>query len=129
MKAKVMVLCASVLVLTACQSGEPESTGGPACDQTMIEGTIDMFLHESNLHITSFDSLSCAPGWAYAQVTVTDNQDAQMQENFLFQVVGQNWVLKSPEIVCGSPTTDGTRSADALVPSELWDSACLTQAD
>jgi hypothetical protein len=129
MKAKVMVLCASLLVLTACQSGQPKSTGGPACDQTMIESTIDMFLHESNLHITSFDSLTCAPGWAYAKVTVTDDQEAQAQENYLFQVVDQNWVLKSPEIVCGSPTVDGDRPIDAQVPAELWDVACLTQAN
>jgi len=129
MKAKVMVLCASLLVLTACQSGEPESTGGPVCNQTMIESTIDMFLHESNLHITSFDALTCAPGWAYAQVTVTDDQDAQAQEKYLFQVVGENWVLKSPEIVCGTPTSDGSRPVDAVVTEELWDTACLTLAN
>jgi hypothetical protein len=129
MKAKVMVLCASVLVLTACQSGKQESTAGPTCDQPTIQGTIEMFLHESNLHVSSFDSLKCSSQWAFARATVTDDQGVSSQEDYIFQVVGENWILKSPEIVCGSPTTDGTRSVDALVPEELWELACLTQAN
>ena len=126
MKAKIMVLFASLFVLVACQSGTPESTSTTACDQSNIQATIDMFLHESNLHVTSFESLNCAPGWAYAKATVTDDQGVATQEAYIFQVVGDNWVLKAPEIVCGSPTADGERPVDAPVPVELWSQACLT---
>jgi hypothetical protein len=129
MNAQVLVSCASLLVLTACQSTTPDSSGGTACDQPTIQGTIDMFLHESNLHVSSFDSLKCAPQWAFAQATVTDDQGVSSQEDYIFQVVGDNWILKAPEIVCGSPTADGTRPVDAQVPEELWDMACLTQAN
>ena len=126
MKAKIVVLCASFLALTACQSTPSEPTGSTACDQSTIQGTIDMFLHESNLHVSSFDSLKCAPDWAYAQATVTDDQGVAAQEDYIFQVVGDNWILKAPEIVCGSPTVDGERPVDALVPAELWPDACLS---
>ncbi len=126
MKAKIMVLFASLFVLTACQSGTPESTSTTACDQPTIQGTIEMFLHESNLHVTSFDSLKCAPDWAYAKATVTDDQGVATHEDYTFQVVGDNWILKAPEIVCGSTTADGERPVDALVPAELWSQACLT---
>jgi hypothetical protein len=126
MKAKIVVLCASFLALTACQSTPSEPTGSTACDQSTIQGTIDMFLHESNMHISSFDSLKCAPSWAYAQATVTDEQGVVVQEEYIFELVGENWVLKAPETVCGTPSTDGERPGDALVPAELWSDLCLT---
>ncbi len=128
MKVKVLAWCAPVVVLAACQAGTPDTASSTACDQPTIQGTIDMFLHESNLHVMSFDSLKCAPGWAYAQATVADDQGVASKEDYVFEVVGDNWILKAPEIVCGSATADGERPVDALVPAELWSDACLTSA-
>lgn len=88
-----------------------------------------MFLHESNLHVTSLNALKCAPNWAYAQATVADEQGVVTQEAYVFQEVEQNWILKAPEGVCGSSNGDGERPTDSLVPEELWSDACASSGN
>lgn len=60
------------------------------------------------------------------QATLTDDAAAKVQESFIFARIGDNWVLKAPEIVCGTPTSDNSRPADAELPEDLWEQTCLT---
>ena len=83
-----------------------------------------MFLHESELHVTSFESLKCSGDWAYAEAAVEDAQGAATNESYLFQRIGVNWVLKAPEGVCGSTSGDGARPIDTEVPQDLWQEGC-----
>ena len=84
-----------------------------------------MFLHESEMHITSFESLKCSGDWAYAKAAVMDAQGAATKETYLFQRTGFNWVLKAPETVCGSATSDVSGPVESEVPHDLWQEACL----
>jgi len=125
MKTKVLALCIPLLFLGACQSATPEQTASTACDQTTMETTIGMFLHESEMEMTSFDSLKCSGDWAYAKASVKDAQGVASNESYLFQRTGDNWVLKAPESVCGSATGDGSKPVDSAIPDDLWQEACL----
>ena len=126
MMVKIFVWCAPLVFLAACSSGSADQPISTACDQPTIENTIDMFLHESEMHITSFESLKCSGDWAYAKAAVMDAQDAATKETYLFQRTGVNWVLKAPETVCGSVTGDGARPVDTEVPADLWSQACTS---
>lgn len=114
-----------VMLLAACQSApEPQATVG--CDDATLSSSIEMFLHESDQHLEGVSGLRCVGAWAFLEASLSGGQDAPSTEQYLFQRVGENWVLKSPEIVCGTPSSDDSRPVDALVPAELWPDACLT---
>ena len=123
---KVFAWCAPLVFLGACQSGSTDQPISTACDQPTIETTINMFLHESEMHITSFESLKCSGDWAYAKAAVMDAQGAATKETYLFQRTGVNWVLKAPETVCGSVGNNGEKPQDTQVPDELWALACAS---
>ncbi|MFA7324119.1 MAG: hypothetical protein WC005_07165 [Candidatus Nanopelagicales bacterium] len=125
MKAWGIAALVPVLALAACQSA-PEPTLGVACDEATLSSTIDMFLHESDQHLLGIEEPKCSGDWALVEASLEDQQRVQTHETYVFERAGDNWVLKAPEIVCGSPTTDGQRPVDALVPEDLWASACLT---
>jgi hypothetical protein len=126
MKTKVLALCVPLIFLGACQSGTPDQASSAVCDQPTMETTIGMFLHESQMEMTSFDSLKCSGDWAYAAASVMDAEGTASNETYLFQRTSGNWVLKAPETVCGSATSDGARPADTEVPVDLWSQACTT---
>ena len=86
---------------------------------------MDAFFHESQTKLDSFDRLDCSGDWALVQATVTEDAGKPASQTFIFARSGQDWILKAPEIVCGSPTADGSRPADAQVPASLWSKACL----
>ena len=86
---------------------------------------MDDFLHESQTRLDSFDALECSGDWALVQATVTEDGGKPGAQTFIFNRNGENWILKAPEIVCGSPTADNSRPADAEVPAALWPKACL----
>ena len=125
MMVKIFAWCAPLVFLAACSSGSADQPISTACDQPTIETTIDMFLHESEMHITSFESLKCSGDWAYAKAAVMDAQGAATKETYLFQRTGLNWVLKAPETVCGSATSDVSGPVESEVPQDLWQEACL----
>jgi hypothetical protein len=126
MMIKVFAWCAPLVFLGACSSGSADQPISTACDQPAIEATIDMFLHESEMHITTFESLKCSGDWAYAKAAVEDAQGAATNESYLFQRTGLNWVLKAPETACGSVANNGEKPQDTQVPDELWALACTS---
>ncbi len=117
---------AGLLLLAGCSSS-PSQPPSSACDQESLEITIETFLHESQSHLDTFDSLQCSGEWALVQATLTDDAAAKVQEPFLFARIGENWVLKAPEVVCGTPTPDNSRPADAELPEDLWEQSCLIE--
>ena len=115
---------AGLLCVAGCQSSSDAPTTA-ACDQASLHTTIETFLHESDAHLDSFDQLNCSGEWAAVQATLTEGADAPAQQVFIFARSGENWILKAPEVVCGSPTADNSRPTDAEIPADLWAEACL----
>jgi hypothetical protein len=82
--------------------------------------------------VASIDSLDCSGDWAFASATLAD-ADASATEGeegmvdvFLLQRDGDIWVLKARETACGTISPGGPMPADAQVPADLWERACLT---
>ncbi len=59
------------------------------------------------------------------QATVTEDAGEPSKQIFIFARSGADWILKAPEIVCGSPTPDGSYPKDAQIPQDLWAQSCL----
>ena len=84
--------------------------------------------------VASIDSLDCSGDWAFATASLADaDADAPASEGaegmvdvFLLQRDGDIWVLKARETACGTVSPGGPRPADAQVPADLWELACLT---
>jgi hypothetical protein len=124
-KARLLVMVTPVMLVAACQSAPaPQSVTG--CDEATLSSSIEMFLHESDQHLVGVAGLRCSGDWAFVHASLQDGQGAAASEPYIFQRVGDNWVLKAPEIVCGTPSADDSRPVDALVPADLWADACLT---
>ena len=119
-----MAASAAVLCLAGCQSA-PDTPPQATCDQASLQSTMDDFFQDSQTHLDSFDKLDCSGDWALVQATVTEDAGKPGAQTFIFVRSGENWILKAPEIVCGSPTADNSRPADAQVPVDLWPKACL----
>ncbi|MDP2014336.1 MAG: hypothetical protein Q8L05_08940 [Actinomycetota bacterium] len=124
MKLMLVAVIAGMLFLAGCQSSS-DSSPLTTCDQASLQTTIETFLHESDAHLDSFDQLKCSGEWAAVQATLTENASQPVQQDFIFARSGENWILKAPEIVCGSPSADNSRPADAEIPEDLWAQACL----
>ena len=100
------------------------------CDQVGIQETITHIVNEAALQFGEFEQLSCSGDWAVATAAI-DGEGGGSQL-FIFQHVGPDWVLKAPELVCGSIGADPSlRPEDAHIPAELWSAACaeLTAAE
>jgi len=124
-KSIAFIVVAAALLLTGCQSSS--QTGATAtCDQASLQSTIETILHESSAHFDSFDQLECSGEWALVNATITEEAAQPVAETFVFERSGENWILKAPEIVCGSATADDSRPADAALPADLWPQVCLT---
>ena len=107
---------------------------GSTCDEASVGDTLGHIVGEARMVVASIDSLDCSGDWAFASATLADaDADAPAQEGtegivdvFLLQRDGDIWVLKARETACGTVSPGGPRPADAQVPADLWERACLT---
>lgn len=134
----------SVLLLAGCSaaSDSGHSSGdesghaasGSACDEASVGDTLGHIVGEARMVVASIDSLDCSGDWAFATASLADaDADAPASEGaegmvdvFLLQRDGDIWVLKARETACGAVSPGGPRPADAQVPADLWELACLT---
>ena len=134
----------SVLLFAGCSaaSDSGHSSGdesghaaiGSACDEASVGDTLGHIVGEARMVVASIDSLDCSGDWAFASATLADaDADASATEGeegmvdvFLLQRDGDIWVLKARETACGTISPGGPMPADAQVPAELWERACLT---
>ncbi|CAB4754613.1 MAG: hypothetical protein F2702_05035 [Actinobacteria bacterium] len=112
------------------ESGHAAS--GSACDEASVGDTLGHIVGEARMVVASIDSLDCSGDWAFASATLAD-ADASATEGeegmvdvFLLQRDGDIWVLKARETACGTISPGGPMPADAQVPADLWELACLT---
>ena len=112
------------------ESGHAAS--GSACDEASVGDTLGHIVGEARMVVASIDSLDCSGDWAFASATLAD-ADASATEGeegmvdvFLLQRDGDIWVLKARETACGTISPGGPMQADAQVPADLWERACLT---
>ncbi len=112
------------------ESGHAAS--GSACDEASVGDTLGHIVGEARMVVASIDSLDCSGDWAFASATLAD-ADASATEGeegmvdvFLLQRDGDIWVLKARETACGTISPGGPMPADAQVPADLWERACLT---
>lgn len=133
---------ASALLLGACggsnsadqpsghQSGDASGhgTAGSACDEATVADTLGHIVGEAQMVVASMDRLDCSGDWASAVATVAGREEgsAQSSEVFLLQRDGDIWVLKARETACGTFMPGDPMPADAQVPADLWEVACLT---
>lgn len=132
----------SVLLFAGCSaaSDSGHSSGdesghavsGSACDEASVGDTLGHIVGEARMVVASIDSLDCSGDWAFASATLAD-ADASATEGeegmvdvFLLQRDGDIWVLKARETACGTISPGGPMPADAQVPADLWELACLT---
>ena len=123
------VIAAVGLMAVGC-GGSGTSGGVDAnCDQAGIQDTITHIVNEAALQFGEFEELACSGDWAFARATIEG--DGGGSQSFVFQRQGEDWVLKAPEIVCGTITDPSLRPADAEIPAEIWPAACaeLTGAE
>ena len=132
--------------LSACSSGgtATEATAAAAaspiggmttCDKAGLDSSVQaaaVALGADN--VFTIDTVDCASGWAVvtgilgaADAPADGPQGAPT--SFIFEAEGQFWIPKVAADVCGTPwpNTSGTDApADALIPADLYASACLT---
>lgn len=124
------VVAAVALIAAGCGSS---GTGGgvdAACDQVGIQDTITHIVNEAALQFGAFEELACSGDWTFARASI--DGDGGGSQSFVFQRQGEEWILKAPEIVCGTIGTDpSVRPADAEIPADIWPAACaeLTAAE
>ena len=132
--------------LSACSSGgtATEATAAAAaspiggmttCDKAGLDSSVQaaaVALGADN--VFTIDTVECASGWAVvtgilgaADAPADGPQGAPT--SFIFEAEGQFWIPKAAADVCGTPwpNTSGTDApADALIPADLYATACLT---
>ena len=132
--------------LSACSSGgtATEATAAAAaspiggmttCDKAGLDSSVQaaaVALGADN--VFTIDTVECASGWAVvsgilgaADAPADGPQGAPT--SLIFEAEGQFWIPKAVADVCGTPwpNTSGTDApADALIPADLYASACLT---
>ena len=108
------------------ESGHAAS--GSGCDEATVGDTLGHIVGEARMVVDSIDSLQCSGDWAVASATLAsaDEGGEGMVDVFLLQRDGDIWVLKARETACGTISPGGSRPADAQVPEDLWERACLT---
>jgi hypothetical protein len=105
------------------------------CDKAALDSSVQaaaVALGADN--VFTIDTVDCASGWAVvsgilgaADAPADGPQGAPT--SFIFEAEGQFWIPKAVADVCGTPwpNTSGTDApADALIPADLYASACLT---
>ena len=132
--------------LSACSSGgtATEATAAAAASQIGGMTTCDKAALDSSVqaaavalgadNVFTIDTVECASGWAVvtgilgaADAPADGPQGAPT--SLIFEAEGQFWIPKVAADVCGTPwpNTSGTDApADALIPADLYASACLT---
>ena len=132
--------------LSACSSGgtATEATAAAAaspiggmttCDKAGLDSSVQaaaVALGADN--VFTIDTVDCASGWAVvtgilgaADAPADGPQGAPT--SLIFEAEGQFWIPKVAADVCGTPwpNTSGTDApADALIPADLYATACLT---
>ena len=132
--------------LSACSSGgtATEATAAAAaspiggmttCDKAGLDSSVQaaaVALGADN--VFTIDTVECASGWAVvsgilgaADAPADGPQGAPT--SLIFEAEGQFWIPKVAADVCGTPwpNTSGTDApADALIPADLYATACLT---
>jgi hypothetical protein len=109
---------AGPLVLITLVAGCSGSSIDSSCDVDGITQEIEHMVGESQLELTSLDSLRCSGSWAWARASVSGSGMASEESGFLFAQTEAGWSLKSPEIACGADP------GLATVPEELKADAC-----
>jgi hypothetical protein len=108
-----LAIAGSLTVLLAGCSG-PEVDA--SCDVEGISHEVEHIIGESQLEMTSLDSLKCSGAWAFARATVSGVGQSAQSQPFLFEKTESGWFLKSPEIACGNdpglPTVADELKAD-----------------
>ena len=134
--------------LSACSSGgtateattAASATASPiggmtTCDKAALDSSVQaaaVALGADN--VFTIDNVECASGWAVvtgilgaADAPADGPQGAPT--SFIFEAEGQFWIPKAVADVCGTPwpnTSGSDAPADALIPADLYASACLT---
>lgn len=127
------VLALVGVVAAGCVGGNGGGNGGgidAACDAAGIQETITGIVNEAALQFGEFEELACTGDWAFARASIEG--DGGSSQPFVFMRQGDEWILKAPEIVCGTVGADpAARPADAEVPADIWPAACagLTVAE
>ena len=132
--------------LSACSSGGTATEaaasaaaspigGMTTCDKAALDSSVQaaaVALGADN--VFTIDTVECASGWAVvtgilgaADAPADGPQGAPT--SLIFEAEGQFWIPKAVADVCGTPwpNTSGTDApADALIPADLYATACLT---
>jgi hypothetical protein len=119
--------------LSACSgSNEPAGTSGATAAMTECTKTAltqpateaARALGPDNLY--TVDELTCADGWAVTSglLSSEDNPSMGAPTSFVFEQVGQFWVLKDKRMVCGTDPVTTTPPADAEIPAALFLAGC-----
>ncbi len=117
------VAVAALLVSGCSGSSAPVDA---SCDSDTLRSTFEMILHDSDMTLESVDAVECSGEWAVVHATLTGEGASGMSEPAIFERVGADWVLKSPEGVCGTFVPGDARPMDAVVPESLWESGCAS---
>ena len=109
--------------------------GMTTCDKAGLDSSVQaaaVALGADN--VFTIDTVECASGWAVvsgilgaADAPADGPQGAPT--SLIFEAEGQFWIPKVAADVCGTPwpNTSGTDApADALIPADLYATACLT---
>ena len=123
-----LTLAAALLAVgvaaAGCSSGDSASSGvDPNCDAAGVQETITHIVNEAALQFGQYEELACSGNWTFAQAVIEGEGGGS--QSFVFQQQGDEWVLKAPELVCGTVGTDASvRPDDAELPADLWPTAC-----
>jgi len=125
--ARVLALTACIAVLgaglTACSSSATPAAN-PDCTEKALGATLEMIMHESEQAVDSLDSVTCSGDFALVQATISGGGSTQIGDQWIFEYSEGDWILKGPELVCGTFAPGAARPSDALVPEDLWEQAC-----
>ena len=121
---------------TAAASAAASPIGGmTTCDKAGLDSSVQaaaVALGADN--VFTIDTVDCASGWAVV-TGILGAADAPADgpmgapTSLIFEAEGQFWIPKAVADVCGTPwpNTSGTDApADALIPADLYATACLT---
>lgn len=124
MKLALAGVAIAALVLSGCSgaSTEPDAS----CDSETLRSTFEMILHDSDMTLTSVDSVECSGEWAVVHATLSGEGSSGASDPSIFERVGADWVLKAPENVCGTFVAGDSRPTDAAIPEALWETGCVS---